>query len=771
MLQKFRSLFGGRSNAEKVASVSRQPIGTSLEEEVPRYPPFVKGLPMLTPERMIESQDEVVERIRQTLGLPPEDYNRLIKPLLLNCAKFVHLLPASENHHHCGAGGLLRHLMEVGAWSAQFSEGKIFAYGKPPEQRKHEEPRWTVAAFTAGLLHDIGKAATDMQVTSPDGKIEWSPFIMTMDEWAKINKVERYFVRWRKDRHKKHEKVVPILANHILPVDLKDWLGSQYPEIIHAMLEAASYNYDRDEPRQASILADLVSAADRESTSRDRKMTESMGNSMAVGVPVDRHLMDAARRLYSDGTWKVNQKGARIWHTKEGTFISWKYAADEILSLLAEDNILGVPRNKDTMADILVERGLALKNSIENSNNPRNYWSVHPEVLDTNKGPIWLQCLKLSSWDVISGSEPPVPPIKAFLKAEDGDVHVLGGAMGEQSPFVAYTQQPTEPADSQGAPSLEKPEQTPKLEKAPEPKQGFRMPGQNNGNSKGQTDKAEKPQSQQQEKPNHTPKKPPHAAEAPKREVPSPEAIEAQNSQRWLESHGSEASEILLKLFEEISLKIRGKEEIFGEEDGVIYLHLPRAVKQHGKPGEIISMFLDAGWLIPDPENPARKARDMSEGRGLVMNSHVAEHIRNLLKGGSRKPELEPIPQPNVKKPDNSKPKAASSNSGQPEAQPISDLNARPMPDGRPPAPPKKFSGEATEIVAGFVEKIRDGSIAGTSKTDKQGVEWVSVGLTVLMEYVQKDGQSKIPNNMVLTAFGQYEGCKKENTRLFVRMT
>jgi conjugal transfer pilus assembly protein TraI len=680
----------------------------------------------------------------------------------MNCAKFVHLLPASENHHHCGAGGLLRHLLEVGAWSAQFSEGKVFAYGKPPEQRKHEEPRWTVAAFTAGLLHDIGKAATDMQITAPDGKIEWSPFIMPMSEWGELHNVERYFVRWRKDRHKKHEKVVPILANHVLPIELKDWLGSKYPEIIHAMLEAASYNYDRDEPRQSSVLADLVSMADRESTSRDRKMTESMGSSMAVGVPVDRHLMDAARRLYSDGTWKVNQKGGRIWHTKEGTFIAWKYAADEILALLAEDNILGIPRNKDTMADILVERGIGLKNDIENPANPRNYWSVHPEVIDTHKGPIWLQCLKLNSWDILSSSEPPVPPIKAFLKGDEGEVRVLGGAPEEQSPFVTYAQKDEDvPAAAQSpAPQSNKPSLK-KTEKGPQAKSGFQMPNE----------KAESSESKLQGNKETLADKLKAPAPAPKPE-PSPYAQAASESQKWLERHGSDASKILLKMFEEISLNIRGKDEIFGEEDGVVYLHHPRAAKQHGKPGEIIAMFMDAGWLIPDPENPARKARDMSEGRGLVMNAEVAEHIRNLLKGGSRKPQLDPIPQPEVKKPSHQPAPKKQAEQKQPQAQkPVQPKQAQAVTseNGRPPTPKAQILDEAVEIVNEFIEKVRDGTIPSTPKRDKDGVEWISVGSSNLTRFLTVECKSKIPPSMMINAFSQHEDCKHEGTRLVVK--
>ncbi|MGL1562966.1 TraI domain-containing protein, partial [Vibrio parahaemolyticus] len=34
------------------------------------------------------------------MGLPQHEFDRLVQPVLINYARFVHLLPASENHHH-----------------------------------------------------------------------------------------------------------------------------------------------------------------------------------------------------------------------------------------------------------------------------------------------------------------------------------------------------------------------------------------------------------------------------------------------------------------------------------------------------------------------------------------------------------------------------------------------------------------------------------------------------------------------------------------------
>lgn len=182
-------------------------------------------------------------------------------------------------------------------------------------------------------------------------------------------------------------------------------------------------------------------------------------------------------------------------------------------------------------------------------------------------------------------------------------------------------------------------------------------------------------------------------------------------------------------------------------------------------------MFLDAGWLIPDPENPARKARDMSEGRGLVMSSEVADHILNLLRGGSKKPDLVPVPQPKVQK--LSGKKKPDPRPSTPESQPKKSADTRqPGPSGdsgRPPAAVKQIPKDATEIVEEFIRRVRAGDIPGTEKTDKDGVEWISVGASVITRFATAESKSQIPAGMVVTAFSHHKECKHQGTRIMVQ--
>lgn len=109
-----------------VAPLSIDKTDELLDEEVPRYPPFTKGFPLFAADRILATQEELILRIKGIFSLSEEDFKRIVKPLIAAYADFVHLLPASEAHHHRGAGGLFRHGLEVAYWSVQVSDGYIF---------------------------------------------------------------------------------------------------------------------------------------------------------------------------------------------------------------------------------------------------------------------------------------------------------------------------------------------------------------------------------------------------------------------------------------------------------------------------------------------------------------------------------------------------------------------------------------------------------------------------------------------------------------------
>lgn len=145
------------------------PPATAPDEAIPRYPPFLEGIPVTPVARVLDTQTALIERLRQATCLATAAFERLVLPVLSRYAGFVHLLPASETHHHRLTGGLFRHGLEVALLATQRAQGRLFGYGLPPEQRHRLEPGWQLAALLAGLCHDLGKPVTDLRVTSRQG--------------------------------------------------------------------------------------------------------------------------------------------------------------------------------------------------------------------------------------------------------------------------------------------------------------------------------------------------------------------------------------------------------------------------------------------------------------------------------------------------------------------------------------------------------------------------------------------------------------------------
>lgn len=403
MLKALNKLFGGRSGViETAPSVRVLPLKDVEDEEIPRYPPFAKGLPVAPLDKILATQAELIEKVRNSLGFTVDDFNRLVLPVIQRYAAFVHLLPASESHHHRGAGGLFRHGLEVAFWAAQASESVIFSIEGTPRERRDNEPRWRLASCFSGLLHDVGKPLSDVSITDKDGSITWNPYSESLHDWAHRHEIDRYFIRWRDKRHKRHEQFSLLAVDRIIPAETREFLSKSGPSIMEAMLEAIS-GTSVNQP-----VTKLMLRADQESVSRDLRQSRLDVDEFSYGVPVERYVFDAIRRLVKTGKWKVNEPGAKVWHLNQGVFIAWKQLGD-LYDLISHDKIPGIPRDPDTLADILIERGFAVPNTVQEKGERAyyRYWEVLPEMLQEAAGSVKILMLRLESNDLVFTTEPP----------------------------------------------------------------------------------------------------------------------------------------------------------------------------------------------------------------------------------------------------------------------------------------------------------------------------------------------------------------------------
>jgi conjugal transfer pilus assembly protein TraI len=336
------------------------------------------------------------------MGTTPEIFDGLVRPVIRRFAAFVHLLPASEVHHHRGPGGLLQHSLEVAWLASQSSARHVFCYDRPPNEKYHIEPRWRIAAGIAGLLHDLGKPVADLSVGAIDGKLVWSPYREPLVDWLRRREMQRYYLHWRDTRmHNRHELMASQVVNLVLTDELLDYFSLD-PEIHPAVLGVVTGT-----AKPTSLLASLVLEADQASVAQDLKEHRYDPNALSLGVPVDRYLVDAMRRLVKRGLWTCNTPGSRLWLLPDGLHVVWPQGGEEIIAELEGDNIPGIPKMHETIADILVDRGHVV--SWQEGGRTRFYRKVAPGPLVRDGKPIHLSTLLLTTPDLVYPGHPPAP--------------------------------------------------------------------------------------------------------------------------------------------------------------------------------------------------------------------------------------------------------------------------------------------------------------------------------------------------------------------------
>ena len=129
------------------------PSEQAMDEEIPRYPPFMKGLPGTHPDKLIETQRELIGQIREAGLASSEIFEQFYRQSLRRFASYAHLLPASQTHHHRGAGGLLRHAAEVALWSLQSGDRVLLPGEQAPRPRLDVDPKQRALRVVAAHAH------------------------------------------------------------------------------------------------------------------------------------------------------------------------------------------------------------------------------------------------------------------------------------------------------------------------------------------------------------------------------------------------------------------------------------------------------------------------------------------------------------------------------------------------------------------------------------------------------------------------------------------
>lgn len=361
--------------AEKVAPATDEKIvlptpELSIEDLI-RYPPETKGIPVISLDKILSSQYEILRLMHRDSGLPDPDeggdkkkakskgkgdkeyelnFDTLFRQVVVNYIRYVHLLPASENHHHSDVGGLARHSLEVALNSLRKSQQQVLPAIGHLDEEQARKPRWQYAAWVCGLLHDAGKILFDMRVYDVDTGKDWNPYLSDLLTWAGENNVSRYRVTWRPEhRHKKHENLTVQVLEWVLTPEAKAYLMDNTDELPIAINHALAHYGSQD-----GYLQSCLRMADSASTEKDIRTQwhEMIGKRR---YPLESAIVAAMRRLRDN--WEVNKPKGHVWIIGEEVFLSWPKSIQLIVQRLQDDKV-DVPVNPTRILEILEERNL-----------------------------------------------------------------------------------------------------------------------------------------------------------------------------------------------------------------------------------------------------------------------------------------------------------------------------------------------------------------------------------------------------------------------------
>ena len=399
MLTLLKRLFRGSSKSSDYALVTpNQPAhrGAGLDvyqgEEDPgdyaitRYPPFDKGIPVIEVDKILQSQQELIDRIYRTAGVSRADFDRLYKPPICNLARHVHLLPATSTTYFRGTGGLFRMSLEIALNSLQSANAAVFPVGGGVERRFFIQPKWNLATFLAGMCCQNYRTLNSMAVLTRDSA-QWTPLLDSLYDWGKKLNAEVYFVRWMEDGQVHGAQASSAYSiSQVVPHDVLQYLASDNNQVVPAMTAAiAGVETNTSENPIGRLVAPVITRVIED----DLKRSATNYGHLVIGAHLEMHLVDAMRRLVRGGKWIANNaaSGGRLWLGQEGVFVDWQVAAGDIANLLAKDSFAGIPKDPDTLADLLVSANLLQPN-------PRGarYWTiVTPGGLEAKEGMVKLR--------------------------------------------------------------------------------------------------------------------------------------------------------------------------------------------------------------------------------------------------------------------------------------------------------------------------------------------------------------------------------------------
>lgn len=450
--------------AERIGSASEKDNvikldGLGLPIEPPKelidsieYPTRPRGIKTHSHKDILSLHKSALHDVHMLLSLPdnvPDEgaytFSNLIMKPIEEFTRYVHLLPASENHHHNGVGGLLSHSISVGLMSLKEAYRKELPAVSYQDNERNRKSRYLYASFICGLFHDAGKVF-DVDVVAVNDKssssqgLTWSPLQESLLSWAENNNVKSYEIIWRKRLANAHTVRTSIFFERCLNSTCRKYLSDIVTDRIYDSMLTAASSY----LHQHSFISDSVRAADFYSTGTDLNVIAHplMGTrSIDAVTKAFRILRDNLRTLNINDS-SDRRKPPHIFVIGSELYLTRDACLSFILGEFKKD---GFTYPDGDIGLAALEESLILKGYVEPYSEDRYFHSFHPgeyiprEVVEKmrmgNANLSWFSLLKLRWVGLIFDSFIIPDSVSGIFTVNEVHDYLYVDRMGEASLF------------------------------------------------------------------------------------------------------------------------------------------------------------------------------------------------------------------------------------------------------------------------------------------------------------------------------------------------
>jgi hypothetical protein len=380
---------------------------------------------------LLVAHEQLLHGLRLESGYGAEQFGQLIELTLMQLAEYVYILPATRSENHSDSGGLLRLAIEAATLAFRRAEGQFLNGPVCTDVRNRERDRiWRYAIFLGALLRPVGRCCTSFRVLAASEQA-WNPHQEGLWPFLKRVNARDLDLQWRDSTDARPEQAssVWIAARLLTPAALTylALAGEQAVEMLVQMLMGA----------RVGRACEIVEEAHQAAIDRDLQRLGRAHEAGALGIPIEHRILDAIRTLIRE-KWTLNTPGARLWVTSRGVFLAWKSAVTDIGVKLRADGVAGAPRDPDTLAEVLLARGILVPNAAAVSS-LKHYHRFVPQMRGIPKQPI--EAVKFADLAMVGLSAEGVEPVEVELVSTRLDAEV-GAPVAKAPARVANTRGP-----------------------------------------------------------------------------------------------------------------------------------------------------------------------------------------------------------------------------------------------------------------------------------------------------------------------------------------